>query len=49
MFLLTKCDHESTKDGLLVEAENMPAFIIEPKLIIVSHVDDLGCTTSKDR
>ena len=31
------------KTSLLLEAKCMPALIIKPRLILVSHTDDLGC------
>ena len=31
-----------TKMSLLLEAKSMPALIIKPRLILVSHSDDLG-------
>ena len=38
------------KMSLLLEAKSMPALIIKPGLILVSHTDDLGwCITSNQK
>ena len=38
------------KMSLLLEAKSMPALIIKPRLILVSHTDDLGwCITSNQQ